>query len=128
GDAGAEEDVELGELDRRRDLVLRHLYADTVANRLDALLERLDSPDVESHRGVELQRPAARRRLGIPEHDADLLAQLVREDADGVGAVERAGELAQSLAHQASLEADVAVAHFALDLRLRYERSDGIDR
>ena len=80
------------------------------------------------HRGVELQRPATRRRLGRAEHDADLLAQLVREEADRVGAIERAGQLAQRLTHQARLETDVAVAHLALDLGLGRERRDGVDR
>src|SRR5581483_6332633 len=69
-----------------------------------------------------------RRRLGVAEHDADLLAQLVREEADRVRAVERAGELPQRLAHEPRLEADVRVAHLALDLRLRRERRDGVDR
>ena len=95
--------------------------------RLDAFLERLDAADVEPDRGVELERAAAGRRLGVAEHDADLLAQLVREEADRVGAVERAGELAERLAHQPRLEADVAVAHLALDLRLRRQRRDRVD-
>ena len=128
GDAGAVDDVELGLLERRRDLVLDDLHAHAVADRLDALLERLDAADVEPHRGVELERAAARRGLGVAEHDADLLAQLVREDADRVRAVERAGELAQRLAHEPRLEADVAVAHLALDLGLRHERRDRVDR
>ncbi len=33
---------------------------------------------------------------GLPRHDADLLAQLVDEDARGVGLRERAGQLAQA--------------------------------
>ena len=36
--------------------------------------------------------------------------------ADGVGLAEGAGELAQGLGHQAGLQADVGVAHLALDL------------
>ena len=96
--------------------------------RLDAVLQRLDAADVEPHRGVEPERAAARRRLGVAEHDADLLAQLVREEADRVGAVERAGELAQRLAHQPRLQADVRVAHLALDLGLRRQRRDRVDR
>jgi hypothetical protein len=44
-----------------------------------------------------------------------------RERAD------RAGELAQRLAHQARLKADMAVAHLALDLRPRHQRRDRID-
>src|SRR3712207_7561183 len=40
--------------------------------------------------------------------------------------VERTGHLPQRLAHQPSLEADVAVAHLALDLRPRHEGGDGV--
>src|SRR5215212_10562684 len=74
GDSRAVDDVELGLLERRRDLVLDHLDPDAVAVGLDAFLERLDPADVETDGRVELQRAAARGRLGIAEHDADLLA------------------------------------------------------
>ena len=56
-------DVELGLAQRRGDLVLDHLHAHPVADRLGALLEGLDAPDVEALRRVELERPAARLRL-----------------------------------------------------------------
>src|SRR6266576_1431758 len=69
GDPGAVDDVELGLLERRRDLVLDHLHAHAVAERLDAVLEGLDPPDVEPDRRVELERAAARSRLGAAEHD-----------------------------------------------------------
>src|SRR5689334_6315263 len=88
-DARAVDDVELRLLERWRDLVLHDLHAHAVAVRLDAFLQRLDAADVESHRRVETERTAAGRRLRVAEHDADLLAQLVREEADRVGAVER---------------------------------------
>ena len=45
----------------------------------------------------------------------------------GAGVVERTGHLAQRLAHQPGLEADVAVAHLALDLGARHERGHGVD-
>src|SRR3954452_11870079 len=128
GDPGPVDDVELGLLERGRDLVLHHLHAHAVAVGFDAVLQRLDSADVEPDRGVELQRPPARRRLRIAEHDADLLAQLVCEQADRVGAVERARQLAQGLTHQPCLQADVGVAHLALDLGLRRQRRDRVDR
>src|SRR5262249_42191974 len=50
GDPRAVDDVELGLLERRRDLVLDHLDADAVADRLHALLQRLDPADVEPDR------------------------------------------------------------------------------
>ena len=65
---------------------------------------------------------------GRSEHDADLLADLVREEADGVRAVQVAGELAQRLRHQARLEADRLVAHLALELGARRQRRDRVDR
>ena len=40
---------------------------------------------------------------------------------------QRAGDLAQRLAHQPGLQADVAVAHLALDLGARHERGDRVD-
>src|SRR5207249_2021584 len=83
-DAFAVHDVELGDAERRRDLVLHDLDSHAVADRLRAALDRLDAADVEPDAGVELQGPSAWRRLGIAEHHADLLAQLVREDERGV--------------------------------------------
>src|SRR5262249_8692041 len=128
GDPRAVDDVELGLLERRRDLVLYDLDAHAVAEGLDAVLERLDPADVEPHRRVELQRTSAGGRLRVAEHDADLLAELVREDADRVRAVEGAGQLTQRLAHQPRLEADVRIAHLPLDLRLRRQRCDRVAR
>jgi hypothetical protein len=61
------------------------------------------------------------------EHHADLLAQLVDEDRGGARIVQRAGDLPQRLAHQAGLQADVAVAHLALDLRARHQRGHRVD-
>src|SRR5207249_4377744 len=67
GDALVVEDVELGDLERRRDLVLDDLHFDARADDLRALLDAVDPADVEANRGVELERPAARRRLGVAE-------------------------------------------------------------
>src|SRR5204862_4187811 len=63
GDALAELDVELRLAERRRDLVLDDLDAHAVADRLRAVLERLDTADVEALRRVELQRATAGLRL-----------------------------------------------------------------
>ena len=128
GDAVAVDDVELGLFERRCDLVLHDLDPHAVAVGLDAVLQRLDAANVEPHGGVEPKRTATRGRLGVAEHDADLLAQLVREEADRVGPVERAGELAESLAHQTRLQPDVRIPHLAFDLGLRCERSHRVDR
>src|SRR5207237_1323777 len=79
------EDLDLGDAERRRDLVLHDLDLHPAADHHVALLDRLDRPDVDAHGGVELQRPATRSSFGIPEHDSDLLAQLVDEDDRGLG-------------------------------------------
>ena len=63
---------------------------------------------------------------GRAEHDADLLPDLVGEQADRVGAVQVAGQLAQRLRHQARLEPDVRVAHLPLELDARGERRDRV--
>ena len=44
-----------------------------------------------------------------------------------LGVVERTGHLAQRLAHQPGLQADVAVAHLALDLGAGHERGHRVD-
>ena len=61
------------------------------------------------------------------EHDADLLPQLVDEDGDRLRAVEVGGQLAQRLAHQPGLEADVGVAHLPLDLGPGHEGGHRVD-
>ena len=127
-DAAAELDVELGLAERRRDLVLDDLDADAVADGLGALLEGLDPADVEALGGVELQRAATRLGLRRAEHHADLLADLVREEAQRLRAVQVAGELAHRLAHHARLQADRLVAHLALELSARRQRRDRVDR
>ncbi|MEI2616157.1 MAG: hypothetical protein V9F06_00790 [Thermomicrobiales bacterium] len=45
----------------------------------------------------------------------------VRRARDG------AGQLAQRLAHQPGLQADVRIAHVALDLGARHQRGDRVD-
>src|SRR6478736_5752212 len=72
---------------------------------------RVSMADVEAHGGVELQRLATRGLLG----------ELVDEDRGRARGVERTGQLAQGLRHQARLEAHVAVTHLALDLGTRHE-------
>src|SRR5688572_11241407 len=91
------QDLELGHLERRRDLVLDDLDARLAADDFLAFLDGARAADVEPHRGIELQRVAARRRLGVTEHHADLHADLVDEDDEGVRALDIARELAQCL-------------------------------
>ena len=82
----------------------------------------------QPHRGVELERVAAGRGLGVAEHDADLHADLVDEDDHGVGLLDHCdGELAQRLAHQPRLQARQAVAHLALEFGLGRERGHRVD-
>src|SRR5439155_3038148 len=78
-----------------------------------------------------LARPVRERHTGAvmeaPEHYADLHSDLVDEYHARPALRDRAGELAQRLGHQAGLEADVGVAHLALDLGARHERSHRVD-
>ena len=86
-------------------------------------MRRMSSRD----RGVELEGVAAGRGLGIAEHHADLLPDLVGEDHDAVGAVDAGGELAQRLAHEPGLQPHVGIAHLAFELGARHERGDAVD-
>src|SRR4051812_28451032 len=87
--------VELGLLERRRDLVLHDLDPHPAADRVGALLQGLDPAHVQTHRGVELQRTATGGDLRRAVDDADLLPQLVDEDGGRAGVAQRTGDLAQ---------------------------------
>src|SRR4051794_24741352 len=126
-EALAPEDVELGLLERRGDLVLDDLDPGAAADGVGALLEGLDATDVEADRRVELQRTATGGDLGRAVDDADLLAQLIDEDRRRTGVVQGTGDLAQRLAHEAGLQADVAVTHLALDLGAGHQGGHGVD-
>src|SRR5512146_323697 len=126
-DAFRVHDVELGLLERRRHLVLDDLYADVRSDDVFLVLDRPDATNVEPNRRVELERLATGRRLGIAEHDADLFAQLIDEHDRRLGPGDGASQLAQRLAHESRLQADVRIAHVAFDLGLWHEGRDRID-
>src|SRR5580658_2768965 len=106
-DAGAVHDLEFGLAEWRRHLVLDHLDAGLVTDHFLAILDGADAADVQAHRGVELQCVAAGGGLRIAEHDADLHADLIDEDHDGVRALDVARELAQRLRHEAGMQPDL---------------------
>ena len=118
------EQIDLHFLERRSHFVLYDFDLRPVADDLVAIFDSGAAPHFHANRGVELQSVAAGGRLGIAEHDADLLAQLVDEDEAGVGARDLAGELSQSLRHQPRLQADVAVAHLAFEFGPGYQCRD----
>ena len=128
GDALVVHDVELGFGEGRRDFVLHDFDLGAVADD-DAvgLLDLADAADVDADAGVEFQRLAAGRRLGIAEHHADLFANLVGENADRARLGNERGELAHRGAHQPGLRADGGVADLAFEFRLGHERGDGIE-
>src|SRR5919201_232007 len=115
-DAVVVHQIELGGAERGGDLVLDHLDLVAPADHFGPLLDLVDAAQVEAYAGVELEGPAAGRGLGVAEHHANLLTQLVDEDNDRIGAADARRELAQRLRHQAGLQADVAVAHIPFRL------------
>src|SRR5664279_412446 len=118
-DALAVRDVELGEPEGGSDLVLDDLDLRAASDDDLAILDGVEAPDVDADRRIEFQGAAARRRLGVPEHDADLFADLVDEDERRVRFRDDRRELAHRLRHEARLQADHGVAHLALELGLR---------
>src|SRR5438309_1027842 len=61
-------DIEIDDFEGRRHLVLDDLHACLIADDLVPLLDRANTPDVETNRGVEFECVAARRGLRIAEH------------------------------------------------------------
>src|SRR5690606_34973160 len=120
------EDVNIALAEGWGDLVLGDLDARAVADDFVLALDRLDAADVDAQAGVEAQGAPAGGRLWVAEHHADLLAKLVGEQDGAVRLLDRAGQLAERLAHQPRLKAHVAVAHFTLKLRARHQRRDAV--
>ena len=108
-------------------LFLTTLTRGAVAHRLVAVLEPADRRTSEAHGGIELQSLPASGGLRVAEEHADLLAQLVDEDGGGAGGGQGPGDLAQRLAHETRLEADMGVAHLPLDLGLGDQGRHGVD-
>ena len=126
GDAFAVDDVKFGLLERGRDLVFDDLGAGTVAHHFRAGFERFDAAHVDADAREVFERAAARRRFGVAVHNADLLAQLVDEDDDGIRLGDGARELAQRLRHQPRHHADAALAHLSFKLAAREESGHGV--
>ena len=126
-DARAVHDVELSRAERSGDLVLNNLGTHTIADDLVLELNAVNAANIDTHRREELEGAAARRSLGVAEHDADLLAQLVNEDAGRFRFGERTGELTECLAHQTGLKADRSIADLALNLSTRSQSGDRVD-
>src|SRR4030095_3865612 len=95
------EDVELGLLERRGDLVLDDLDTGAAPDRVRALLEGLDAAAGGADRpGAHARRDTRGGRRGRAVDHADLFAQLVDEDRRRTGVAQRTGDLAQRLAHE----------------------------
>ena len=110
-----------------RDLVLDDTGADAAADHFRPLFEGFDAAEVYADGAVELEGATAGGDFRAAEHDADLLSKLVDEDDGGVGAVDGGRELAEGLGHEAGLQADVGVAHVALDFGAGNEGGDAVD-
>ncbi len=76
---------------------------------------------------IELQGAAAGGGFRAAEHDADFFADLVDENHAGFALGNGAGQFAHGLAHQPGLQADVRIAHFAVQFLLRNQGGDGVD-
>ena len=93
-----------------------------------AFLDAADAADVDADRGVELERAAAGRRLGVAEHHADLLADLVDEDHGSVSLLATTPvSLRSAWVIRRACRPDVRVAHLAFDFRPRDQGGDGVD-
>jgi len=89
-------------------------------------LDLADAPDIETDRRIEFEGIAAGGGFGAAEHHADLHANLIDEDDEGVGAGDRGGEFTQGLAHQAGMEAHCGCRPSRLRVRRAGERGHGV--
>ena len=92
-----------------------------------ALFDSGDAADIDADGGIELESPAAGGGFRVAEHHANLFANLVDEDERGARLGDGAGQLAEGLRHEPSLQADVGIAHFAIELCLGHQGGDRVD-
>ena len=78
------ENIELSLLKRRSYFILNNSYSCMVTDNISAVPQSLYSSYVKSYGCIELKCTAAGSSLGVTEHNADLLTELVDEDADAV--------------------------------------------
>ncbi|CWS35405.1 Uncharacterised protein [Neisseria meningitidis] len=126
-DAFSVEDVKLCLTERGGDFVFDDFDAGFVAQYLFAFFDGSGAADVEADGRIEFQRVAAGGGFGAAEHYADLHPDLVDEHNQRVGFFDVSGQFAQSLAHQARLQSDMAVPHIAFDFGFGDECGYGID-
>ena len=126
-DTFAVKNIEFGLTERRRNFVFDDFDFGFVTNNVIAFFNLTGTADVEADGGVEFECVTAGRGFRAAEHHADFHTDLVNENNQCIGAFDVAGQFAEGLAHQASLQADVAVTHFAFDLGFRYKCGYGVD-
>ena len=119
--------VELGHAEGRCHLVLHHLHLHPLAHDVLAVFELADPAHIDTARRIELERPAARGRLGAAEHHADLLTDLVDENHGRLALGDGARELSHGLTHESGLEADEGIADFTVEFLLWHERRHRVD-
>src|SRR5689334_23210091 len=79
GDAFTVKEVEFGFAKGRGNFIFHDFDSSPVADDGVAVFERADPPYFGANRGIKLQGAPSGRGFGIPEHDADLLADLIDE-------------------------------------------------
>ena len=126
-DAAAEQDVEFGDAEGWSHLVFGHLDLGANAVFLRGALEGLHAADVETHRGIELQRITTGGGFRVAVGDADLEPELVEEDHRATGLADVAGDLAHRLAHQTGLSAHSQITHLPFNLSAGSQRCHRVD-
>ena len=127
GNPFSEHNIEFSFLEGGSNLVLHDFDSRPVSDDFTLGLDGLDPADIEADGGIELQGPAAGRGLGISEHDADLLTELIDEDDDAVRLRDDRRKLPQGLGHQPRLQADLDIPHLPVNLGLGNQGRDGVN-
>ena len=91
------------------------------------VLERLAPANVDAYAGVKLECLAAGSDFGAAKHHTHFFAQLIGENAGGLGFAHDGGEFAEGLAHQPRLHPHSGHAHVAFELGFGDERGNGVD-
>ena len=94
-DAGAVHNIEKCFFKRRRNLIFDNLGLCPCTDNFTAgALDDIGLSDVDTDRGIKLQRPSARGDLGVAVNDADLFTKLIDKNNKGIALCDNTGKLA----------------------------------
>ena len=93
GNALTIHNINNGSLKRRCNFIFNHFDFGAIANNIGTVFDLLRTAHFHTHSGIKLQRPTARRNFRIAEYNTDFFPDLVDEQGNCFGFIDRPRQL-----------------------------------